>query len=340
MTMAKKLCTQPPRIKRKFAKNVRPERKKIIILNSTQWANGTEIKYMFLKGDSKQKEIVRKAFRRWEKIGIGITFREVKTREESLVRIGFNLKDDSWSSVGRDILSASKNARTMNFAIDLTGPGGMATALHEVGHTLGFDHEHQSPFAGIVWNEKAVYETYKGDPNYWTKAETRAQILDKLPAKNVSGTSWDANSIMHYDFEEGLIKLPKKYRKGITPPGVISRRDKIRAKKFYPKVNANYKKVKYGKQVKFGAKSGQQIEFVFTAPHTKTYTFQTKGELDTVMVVYEMEGKQRHYMLGDDDSGFDKNSRVAFPCVKGREYLIKIKVTYAARGGEGAIRVT
>jgi hypothetical protein len=339
--MGKKLCIQPPRVKRSFARNIHPERKKIIILNSTQWANGTEIKYMFLEGENKQKNVVRQAFRKWENIGIGITFREVKDQEESMVRISFNPKDDSWSSVGRDVLTVSKKKPTMNFAIDLTSDEGMSTALHEVGHTLGFDHEHQSPFAGITWNEKVVYATLGNYPNFWTKADTKAQILDKLPAKKVSGTSWDPDSIMHYEFEAGLVLKPTKYRSGIFPPGLISKSDIIRVKKFYPKVKpSSYRKVSYNKPLKFGADSGQQIDFVFTAPHTKTYTFQTTGKLDTVMVVYEIEGKQRHYMLGDDDSGFDKNSKVTVPLVKGREYLVKIKVTYAPAGAQGELRVS
>src|SRR5688572_19146748 len=98
--MPKKLCSQPPQVKRKFAKDIHPERKKIIILNSTQWANGTEIKYMFLEGQKKQQDVGRAAFRKWEKIGIGITFTEVKNVEDSMVRIGFDFEDDSWSSVG------------------------------------------------------------------------------------------------------------------------------------------------------------------------------------------------------------------------------------------------
>jgi len=34
---------------------------------------------------------------------------------------------------------------------------GLDTAVHEIGHSLGFPHEYQNPKAGIVWNEEAVY---------------------------------------------------------------------------------------------------------------------------------------------------------------------------------------
>ena len=54
------------------------------------------------------------------------------------------------------MIAADPNERTMNFGWDLTTSYGHDTALHEIGHTLGFPHEHQNPTAGIVWNEPAV----------------------------------------------------------------------------------------------------------------------------------------------------------------------------------------
>lgn len=339
--MPKKLCSQPPRVKRKFARDIHPERKKIIMVNSTQWANGTEIKYMFIEGVKKQQDVVRAAFRKWMSLGIGITFKEVKNADESMVRIGFDHKDDSWSSVGRDVLTVKKNKRTMNFAIDLTSEEGMSTALHEIGHTLGFDHEHQSPLAGITWDEHAVYTSLAGDPNFWKKADTKAQILDKLPVTKVSGTKWDPTSIMHYEFEKGLILEPKKYRAGIFPPGKLSKHDITRVKRCYPLVKQSaYKTIRHNKSVSYSAKSGSQLDFIFTAPHTNRFTFETRGKFDTVIVVYELDGKEKYYMAGDDDSGFDKNSKVQLPLVKGRNYLVNIKVTYAPAGGKGELVIT
>jgi len=339
--MPKKLCHQPPRARRTFSPGIHPERKRIIIVNSTQWANGTEIKYMFLEGVKKQQDVVREAFRKWEKLGIGISFTEVKSPEESMVRIGFDPKDDSWSEVGRDVLTVKGKKPTMNFAIDLTGDEGMSTALHEIGHTLGFDHEHQSPFAGITWDANAVYKSLGGDPNYWSKASTKAQILDKLPRRKVSGTKWDPDSIMHYEFDPGLILKPVKYRDGIFPPGKLSPDDIRRVKSVYPPVkSSSYKKIGYNKPLKFKTKSGGQIDFIFTAPYTRSYTFETKGNLDTVMVVSELEGKKKYYMAGDDDSGFDKNSKITLPLVKGREYLVNIKVTYARENAAGTLLVS
>lgn len=120
---------------------------------------------MFIEGAEAQKKVVRAAFKKWKDIGIGISFQEVSDIDEAMVRIGFDHNDGSWSYVGRTILTISKAERTMNFGWDLTNDYGMTTAIHEIGHTIGFEHEHQSPFTGIVWDTAAVYKEFSGPPN-------------------------------------------------------------------------------------------------------------------------------------------------------------------------------
>lgn len=337
----KRYCNQPAPVKRKFASNVNPNRMKVILSNLLQWANGTEIKYMFIEGPKRQQDVVRVAFKKWKSLGIGISFKEVNDIDESMVRIGFDYEDGSWSYVGRDILTIPKDERTMNFGWDLTDAYGMSTALHEIGHTMGFQHEHQSPFAGITWDTKAVIKSLSGPPNRWSKRDIEINILNKMPANEVKGTNWDPDSIMEYEFEEGLILKPVIYRDGLYPPGKLSKLDISRVKEFYPSLNQKkHKVVKANKPVQIKAVSGAQADFLFTAPHTRSYTFQTRGKLDTVMVVAETDGESRYYMGGDDDSGFEKNSKIKLPLVKGRNYLISVKVTYAPSGNKGTLLVS
>ena len=340
--IARKLCKQPATIQRTFDPGVTEQRKGFILAIGLKWANLTELKYFFIEGEEPQKNVVRTAFKVWKDLGIGISFKEVAKVDDAMVRIGFDYNDGSWSYVGRDILTIPKTQRTMNFGWDLTADSyGMTTAIHEIGHTIGFQHEHQSPFSGIEWNTPAVYAEFSGPPNNWPKSQIDSNIIQKLPPNQVTGSAWDPKSIMEYEFGPGLVLQPAEYKTGIFPPGILSANDIKGVKSFYPEVAAKtIVKLQLHKSVLIKAGSGGQDDFTFTAPATKKYTFQTVGELDTVMVVSEKAKTENHYLAGDDDSGYDKNSKITLPLVKGRTYLINVRVMYAPANQSGSIIVT
>jgi len=125
----------------------------------------------------------------------------------------------------------------MNFGwnINVPGPNGLDIAIHEIGHALGFHHEHQNPNAGIVWNREAVYDYFARtqDPP-WSRAKTDFNILDKIDRQTVGGSNWDPDSTMHYSFARGLIRQPEKYRNGLTPQPGLSQADIEVVKRFYP----------------------------------------------------------------------------------------------------------
>lgn len=339
-TSAKKLCKQPATIQRTFDPGVSSLRMGYILSNGLKWVNGTEIKFMFLEGAEPQKNVVRRAFQVWKALGIGISFKEVASVEDAMVRIGFDHGDGSWSYVGRDILTIPRTERTMNFGWDLTVDSyGMTTAIHEIGHTIGFQHEHQSPFAGIEWNTRAVYAEFSGPPNNWPKNQIDANILSKLPANQVKGSAWDPKSIMEYEFGPGLVLQPSAYKNGIYPPGILSASDIKGVKSCYPVSSKTTVKLKLNKSAVIKATSGGQDDYIFTAPATKKYTFQTVGQQDTVMVISEKAETENYYLSGDDDSGLDKNSKITLPLVKGREYLVSLRVMFSGDVGSGAIIV-
>ena len=184
-----------------------------------------------------QKDIVRWAANVWMSVGIGLSLVEVQDFTEAEILIGCRQDNQSWSLVGTDNLDPDVRdlGRTMNFGWDLTTSWGRATAQHELGHALGFSHEHQSPNAGIVWNTQAVYDHFMGPPNSWKKPAIDHNILTKLDAADVQGSAWDPTSIMEYPFEKGLIVSPKPYdTDGVGKNTELSKFDKAWMKTWYP----------------------------------------------------------------------------------------------------------
>ncbi len=322
-----------------------------IAMTRKKWQTGTNIKYYFFDGDADasayvladgtttvvswrardqaQLDRVRQAFDTWKAQGIGLTFTEVDDRSEAELRIGFEPGRGSWSYVGTDNLRIGMNARTMNFGWDLTGPSGGDTALHEVGHAIGFPHEHQNPYAGIVWDEDFVYAALSRPPNRWDRQTIYRNVLMKLDTSEVEGSSWDPDSVMHYPFSPGFIVEPEPYRNGLTPTPGLSARDAAWARKFYPPIDdAAVDELVLGSVGELDIGQGEQKEFAVRPRATRTYTFQVLGEGDTTMVLVRMVDGAPLYVAGDNDMGFDRQARLRVRLYRGDEYRLRVRVAY------------
>lgn len=323
-----------------------PRRQRLITQMNKMWANGTNLTYYFFKsphkwgGHESQMEAVRIAFDTWKDLGIGLTFQEVNFAKDAALRIGFEHGAGSWSYIGRDSVDHRKNpkTRTCNFGWDLTTPYGANTALHEIGHALGFPHEHQNPKAGIVWNVEKVYESLGGPPNNWSRSTTYTNIIRKLPENDVDGSGWDKNSIMHYPFEAGLILEPAKYKtSSLRPVAGLSSVDIKTVKKIYPPLKEKTSILKPFKSKVIKIAVGEQIIFEVDISTSRVYTLETYGDMDTLLALFEVRDGTPVFIMGDDDSGQEYNAKIQRHLDKDKKYIVGLRLYFEKKAGEGAI---
>jgi len=322
-----------------------PRRAAAIILTKSKWANGTVLHYCFFEGGSHfavpkiQADAIRNAFAKWKAAGIGLEFQEVSQLNEAEVRIGYSTADGSSASyVGRGVLTIPLNEPTTVYGWDLTTPYGSGTALHELGHVLGMEHEHQNPFAGIKWHEQAVYDALAQPPNGWDPETTFSNILKKLSKQQVQGSTWDPDSIMEYEFEPGLIDEPEKYDiGGLTPPGTLSKADKEWAVTWYPGLNAAPATFEPFQAVAVDLAAGQQVDFAIKPTASRKYTIETKGTSDTLLVLFEDINGEPRFLSGDDDSGEDRNASITYKLFQGRSYIVRLRLYYPGLSGKSSL---
>lgn len=342
---ARRFCNLPQVPPRTFDPSVSSDRVRLIQLLDKKWVNGTKLRYYFFESGqysagNEQKDLVRQGFEVWKKVGIGLQFEEVRNISEAEIRIGFLQGDGAWSYVGRDVIDIpGQGERTMNFGWDLRAdPRGVDVPVHEIGHTLGFPHEHQNPFAGMVWNEEAVYQYFGGPPNNWPRQTTFHNVLRKLATGEVEGSQWDPNSIMHYAFAAGLIDKPEQYRNGLKPAGGLSELDVQQTRLFYPPIEeSSYTELKPFHSEILAMAPTEQKNFAINPPATRSYTIQTFGQLDTVMVLFEDQNGDLKYVDGDDDSGTDLNSQINVRLYQGRRYVLRIRLYSNFDAGESSV---
>jgi hypothetical protein len=159
------------------------------------------IRVRFMDGDPSVQKRVEQHAQAWMKhANVTLLF---GNDPDADLRISFRDRG-SWSYIGRDCLSIARENPTMNYGW-LTPQSAdeevERVTLHEFGHALGCIHEHQNPTGGIKWNKPAVYEYFKGPPNFWSKEDVDRNLFETYSRDLTVYSALDPKSIMMYPID-------------------------------------------------------------------------------------------------------------------------------------------
>jgi hypothetical protein len=216
------------------------------------WPNKKAIKIAFKGGSAELRKQITLAVKPWADAA-NITFdfgfdpatanyREWTTSDTDYradVRISFDSSPEPgyWSAVGKDSIKPGLRApkiASMNFEgfTEELPEDWQATVLHEFGHALGFEHEHQSPKSPCEpeyrWSDDpgyiptqnmhhefvadnqgrkpGIYTVLGGAPNRWSKEQIDFNLKQFAPSADWYLISFDPSSIMKYAFPDWMFR--------------------------------------------------------------------------------------------------------------------------------------
>jgi hypothetical protein len=202
--------------------------KRGVAIHSKFWASHRTLKIAFLNPPSSaHREGATKAINLWQpSINLKLDFVD---GAEGDIRITMEAPLN-YSAIGTDALLRGPGENTMNIGTDPEHPNFEASVLHEFGHALGMQHEHQHPRADIPWNKPTVYNFYL-TTYQWSKEEVDHNLFKLEETNFTRTTAYDPTSIMHYVIPNELTIGDWSVQKNKT----ISQNDRRLMRKIYPK---------------------------------------------------------------------------------------------------------
>lgn len=199
------------------------------------WGKGKVLNVSFLDGDTDLKAEVERHAKEWSLYGnIDFKFyanlRDLPNNVSVDILISFAGGDNgqSFSNIGTNSKYSAQDG-SASITLSLSRENIFSRRrhiLHEFGHALGLDHEHQNPRRLFHFNPSIQNELCNG----FTEESCKRNITGTLEEENLYASEYDSSSIMHYAFhvKQTLEKI------NIGGAVSLSLRDKIEIAKLYP----------------------------------------------------------------------------------------------------------
>ncbi|MNF65366.1 Astacin (Peptidase family M12A) [compost metagenome] len=171
--------------------------------HSKYWKAGRTLSIAILPFDDDIYNTIKNAINQWAPyVNLNFEFMELSDNNELYegdIRIDVSPFHNHLASsdLGTDALLTPADETTMKLGTNHTSAGYAAIVMHEFGHALGLEHEHQHPDANIPWDRDKTYLWFQRFGMSREMIDAQVFPLDRNP--DLTYATYDRHSIMHYE---------------------------------------------------------------------------------------------------------------------------------------------